>query len=1213
MKGEPNVPPCDACLLVPPPKFLYNGLWMESDEWAPSEDELYEVDDSIEPLEAVLLYSQSSLPAQRHAYIRGMGAAVQHAAAPEAALQQLISAGRGQLQPAHGPEAADSLLARVLQRPTSSLLLLQQLEQLAHMAAALGRRPCPPPPAQLATTSAPTPTPPPLAVQHLAPTAPRAVADLGVTSPTAPGVAQDAEALPSADLSPQPDPTAAAHAGATAALASTLGGQQHPDPDQRPEPAAASEQPAWAPACLGPCLHSAAQLCATLHRLLALPPNAPLHVSTSSQSAHLLSPEPGEEGDGEGVSSGDLCAAAAAAHGALLSGLNPGLALKLLLLHVGQILGCQGIEQAAELGQGQEGRRGGRTQGLGLCQDPGQWEWEGQGSSLPSGSAAAEAPAAAMTPLLAPLPSCLSAHLHSPFAQGLSSSHCLAALQLLAAARDLLKCDHCQLECDPPGSSALPSSWEVMTGVVLPLLKLGLQTGQQAGSLQEVLQLSLPLLACLPACTRPQPLLSLAQHLGSSPVWSERALLAQHVPALMELLTPPGGWRECDPAAAEGVVAARLDAGSGLGSSGLQGDGEGTAAASREGQGKGRVPTDEEGMAAKVVGAGQGSGSGVVCSACGQSVATLEQAAREVLQVMVQRLGGQSQWAQAAVLKAMGPTLQRLPRPLVLEEPASLALFCTGLAPDLGPAPEVMPACCAAFTGVALKAGRAAWMSPSCPLLPAFRRAWDPAGHTTALSSLISGLPDLAAMLGPQAAAEQLLPPVLALLPHRLPDLGPALVPVLAPLLALLPAEAHLDLVCLLPALVTGSSLQGSGQQVEGTTGTAAGATHGTKCGAWRVRLALAQQLHPLLLNLYLAAIRPTDHPTAAPGQDPHACCHATGPALTSTAAPAAATITTLPGLPAAVENMCAVSFLGQASGMGILPDQEKCDEAEEQACRQAQASQRWPGLLALLEVTHCLTLDPVAAVRQEAGWQLGCMLHSTSCMAHPHQHLSPCPAPSRARCPADGCGGQCLLLDVQQASWAHVARQELTEDQPELLAAAHGIAGQGPGGKDPNGLCEQLLAMVLGPLPPPPPPGRSLGSQTPSRDEAVLPGQSARLQHTALNSHALLTLLAVCQGYATSACLVLPGRCEGYRVQVLGTAPGQAAAAHPSRRPCHQAGARGQQQWQAVSPQCEGAAQVAAAGCELQQHLAQGDIALAQASAARAARALATAMTPAL
>ncbi|KAL6747794.1 hypothetical protein V8C86DRAFT_3147680 [Haematococcus lacustris] len=42
-------------------------------------------------------------------------------------------------------------------------------------------------------------------------------------------------------------------------------------------------------------------------------------------------------------------------------------------------------------------------------------------------------------------------------------------------------------------------------------------------------------------------------------------------------------------------------------------------------------------------------------------------------------------------------------RPLVLEEPASLALFCTGLAPDLGPAPEVMPACCAAFTGVALK------------------------------------------------------------------------------------------------------------------------------------------------------------------------------------------------------------------------------------------------------------------------------------------------------------------------------------------------------------------------------------------------------------------------------------------------------------------------------------------------------------------------------
>ncbi|KAL6758573.1 hypothetical protein V8C86DRAFT_2591677 [Haematococcus lacustris] len=468
-------------------------------------------------------------------------------------------------------------------------------------------------------------------------------------------------------------------------------------------------------------------------------------------------------------------------------------------------------------------------------------------------------------------------------------------------------------------------------------------------------------------------------------------------------------------------------------------------------------------------------------------------------------------------------------------------------------------------------------------------------------------------MLGPEAAAEQLLPPLLALLPQRLPDLGPALVPVLAPLLALLPAEAHLDLVCLLPALVTGSSLQGGGQQVKGTTGTAAGATHGTKCGAWRVRLALAQQLHPLLLNLYLAAIRPTDHPTAAPGQDLQACCHATGPALTSPAAPAAATTTTLPGLPAVVENTRTVSFLGQASGMGLLPDQATSEEAEEQACQQAQASQRWPGLLALLEVTHCLTLDPVAAVRQEAGWQLGCMLHSTSCMAHPHQHFRPCSAPSRARCPAGSCGGQCLLPDVQQASWAHIARQEHNEDQPELLAAAHAIAGQGPGGKDPDGLCEQLLAMALGPLLPPPPPGRSPGSQTPSRDEAVLPAQSARLLHTASNSPALLTLLTACQGYATSACLVLPGRCEGYRVQVLVAAPGQAPAAHPSRRSCHQAGARGLQQWQAVSQQCEGAAWVAAAGCELQQHLAQGDMALAQASAARAARVLARAVTSAL
>ncbi|GFH27128.1 hypothetical protein HaLaN_25397 [Haematococcus lacustris] len=159
-------------------------------------------------------------------------------------------AGRGQLQPAHGPEAADSLLSRVLQRPTSSLLLLQQLEQLA------------------------------LAVQHSGPTAPRAVADLAPS------------------LTPPPQPT----------LVPQLPWPQH---------------------------------------------------------------------------------------------------------------------------------------------------WEGNSTLT---QITAEAPAAAKDPLLAPLPSCLSDHLHSPFAQGLSSSHCLAALQLLAAARDLLKCDHCQLEplvLEEPASLAL--------------------------------------------------------------------------------------------------------------------------------------------------------------------------------------------------------------------------------------------------------------------------------------------------------------------------------------------------------------------------------------------------------------------------------------------------------------------------------------------------------------------------------------------------------------------------------------------------------------------------------------------------------------------------------------------------------------------------------------------------------------------------------------
>ncbi|GFH15123.1 hypothetical protein HaLaN_11291 [Haematococcus lacustris] len=43
------------------------------------------------------------------------------------------------------------------------------------------------------TACCPSPTPPPLAVQHSAPTAPRAVADLGVTSTTAPGAVQNAK------------------------------------------------------------------------------------------------------------------------------------------------------------------------------------------------------------------------------------------------------------------------------------------------------------------------------------------------------------------------------------------------------------------------------------------------------------------------------------------------------------------------------------------------------------------------------------------------------------------------------------------------------------------------------------------------------------------------------------------------------------------------------------------------------------------------------------------------------------------------------------------------------------------------------------------------------------------------------------------------------------------------------------------------------------
>ncbi|GFH29355.1 hypothetical protein HaLaN_28001 [Haematococcus lacustris] len=259
---------------------------------------------------------------------RGISAASHHAAAPDAVTLQLLSAGRGQLQPAHGRDAGDSLLARVLQRPTSSLLLLQQARTATPHGGSIGEATLP------STARCPSSTSPPLAVQHSAPAAPRAVADLGVTSTTAPGVVQDAQ------------------------------------PRTSPDPAPSRHSPP------------------------ALPPADP---------APSLTPPP-----------------------------QPTL--------VPQLPWPQHWEGNSTLTQAHiRGRSSGRTE-----VEP--WAGSGAQDLGAAGCFSAEAPAAAKDPLLAPLPSCLSAHLHSHPAQGLSSSHCLAALHCC----DQLPCQRCQLASNVP-------------------------------------------------------------------------------------------------------------------------------------------------------------------------------------------------------------------------------------------------------------------------------------------------------------------------------------------------------------------------------------------------------------------------------------------------------------------------------------------------------------------------------------------------------------------------------------------------------------------------------------------------------------------------------------------------------------------------------------------------------------------------------------------
>lgn len=97
--------------------------------------------------------------------------------------------------------------------------------------------------------------------------------------------------------------------------------------------------------------------------------------------------------------------------------------------------------------------------------------------------------------------------------------------------------------------------------------------------------------------------------------------------------------------------------------------------------------------------------------------------------------------------------------------------------------------------------GPSIWEQPSCPLAKLYPTLM---AHkdSPVIQALIAKLPDLAITLGPEAAAAQLLPPLLALLPSRLADVAGPLCQGMVRLLQALPVECYGQLLALLPMMV---------------------------------------------------------------------------------------------------------------------------------------------------------------------------------------------------------------------------------------------------------------------------------------------------------------------------------------------------------------------------------------------------------------------------
>ncbi|KAF5834580.1 hypothetical protein DUNSADRAFT_8705, partial [Dunaliella salina] len=96
-------------------------------EVAPCEEDLFTVDESLPPVEAILRYSNSNIPAQRHAYIKGMGAAALHCNSAADACRLIHAALRLLLESQEG-KGSHGLAGDEL----AEVLILQQLGTLGH-------------------------------------------------------------------------------------------------------------------------------------------------------------------------------------------------------------------------------------------------------------------------------------------------------------------------------------------------------------------------------------------------------------------------------------------------------------------------------------------------------------------------------------------------------------------------------------------------------------------------------------------------------------------------------------------------------------------------------------------------------------------------------------------------------------------------------------------------------------------------------------------------------------------------------------------------------------------------------------------------------------------------------------------------------------------------------------------------------------------------